>query len=158
MKRTVFVFCLILIVAGLASAQAKAGGTLYVAVKTLTLKAGKDFFAGDKGTLNYGDKVTVLKVDGKFVEVQNPDKPTLTGWTSTANFSTKQIIAGTSSTASAKEVALAGKGFSQQAENTLKTQKTNLNYADVDKTEAIKVRDKDIKKFLEEGKLKLGEK
>jgi len=158
MKRIVFIFCLIFIVAGLVSAQARAGGTLYVAVKTLTLKAGKDFFAGNKGTLSYGDKVTVLKVDGKFVEVQNPDKPTVTGWTSTSNFSTKQIVAGTASTTSAREVALAGKGFSQQAENSLKAQKTNLNYSDVDKIEAIKVSDKNVKKFLEEGKLKLGEK
>jgi len=158
MKRNVFIFCLIFIVAGLASAQARKGGTLYVAVKTLTLKSGKDFFASNKGTLNYGDKVIVLKVDGKFVEVENPDNPKVTGWTSTSNFSTKQIVAGTASTTSAKEVALAGKGFSQQAENTLKTQKTNLNYSDVDKIEAIKVNNKNVKKFLEEGKLKLGEK
>jgi len=158
MKKIVFIFCLILLVSGLAVAQSK-GSTLYVAVKTLTLKANTDMFAAsNKGTLSYGDKVTVIQVKdkGKYVEVQSVANPKITGWTTAVNFSSKQIVAGSTSTASAKEMALAGKGFSQQAENTLKTQKGNLNYADVDKTEAIKVRERDVKKFMEEGKLSMG--
>jgi hypothetical protein len=156
MKRILFIFCLILFVAGLAAAQASAGGTLYVAVRTLTLKADTGFFAASKGTLNYGDRVTVVRISGKFAEVKSAANASLTGWTTTANFSTKQIVAGSTSTASAKEVALAGKGFSQEVENSLKTQRTNLNYADVDRTEAITVRQNDIKRFLEEGRLKMG--
>jgi len=158
MKKFVFIFSLILLVSGLAAAQSK-GSTLYVAVKTLTLKASTDMFAtNNKGTLKYGDKVTVLQVKdkGKYVEVQSITDPKITGWTTYVNFSSKQIVSGTTSTASAKEMALAGKGFSQQAENDLKKQKGNLNYADVDKTESITVREKDIKKFMEEGKLKMG--
>jgi hypothetical protein len=156
MKRSLFIFCLILFVAGLAVAQASSGGTLYVSVKTLTLKSDTGFFAATKGTLSYGDRVKVLQISGKFAEVESVANPSLTGWTTTANFSTKQIVAGSTSTASAKEVALAGKGFSQEVEKSLKSQ-SNLNYADVDRTEAITVRERDIKRFLEEGRLKMGE-
>ena len=113
MKKILVFLFLILFVIGLTSAQTKAGSVLYVSVKTVTLKSGTGAFAESKGTLNYGDKVTVLKIDGKSVEVQSVEDPLLTGWTLTTNFSTKQIVMGTTSTASAKEVTLAGKGFNQ---------------------------------------------
>jgi uncharacterized protein YgiM (DUF1202 family) len=156
MKRSLFILCLILFVTGLAAAQS-VGSTCYVAVKTLTLKSGTGYFDSNKGTLKYGDKVTVTKTDGKFAEVKSAANPSITGWTATVNLSRKQLTAGSSSTASAKEVALAGKGFSQEAEKSLKTQKKDLNYAEVDRTEAIKVHEKDVKKFLQDGKLNLGD-
>ncbi|WP_461255954.1 hypothetical protein [Treponema sp. R80B11-R83G3] len=175
MKRYVIIFCLVLFVTGLVAAQTqtqtqpqaqtqaqtktkdKAETYLYVAVKTLSLKSGTGAFDSSKGNLSYGDKVVVLNVDGKFTEVKSAENPLLTGWTQTANLSKKQITAGSTSTTTAKEVALAGKGFSQEAEKTMKSQKPNLNYADVDKTEKIKVTEKEVKKFLEEGKLKMGD-
>jgi len=156
MKRNLFILCLILFVTGLAAAQS-AGSTLYVAVKTLTLKSGTGTFDSNKGTLKYGDKVIVIKIDGKYAEIKSDANPAITGWTLTANLSKKQIVAGSTSTATAKEMALAGKGFSQEVEQSLKSQKKDLNYADVDRTEAIKVYAKDVKKFLEEGKLKMGD-
>jgi len=158
MKRYVLFICLCLFVIGLAAAQAKAGGTMYVSVKTLTLKSGTGFFAGNTGTLNYGDRVTVTRVTGNFVEVKNAANASLTGWTAIANLSAKQVLASASGTASAKELALAGKGFSQEVENSYnKDQKNSLNYADVDKSESILIRDDDLKKFLEEGRLKMGD-
>jgi hypothetical protein len=157
MKRSIFIFCLILFVAGFAAAQVSAGGTLYVSVKTVTLKSSTGFFAGNKGTLNYGDRVTVIRVNGKFAEIRSAANSSLTGWTATANLSVKQVVSGNSGTASAKEVALAGKGFNQEVENSYKNQKNNVNYADVDRTEAIIVREDDIKKFIEEGRLGMGD-
>jgi uncharacterized protein YgiM (DUF1202 family) len=158
MKRIFILLCLILFVAGISAAQVAVGGTLYVSVKTLTLKSGTGFFSGSKGTLNFGDKVTVIRIDGKFAEIKSATNSSLTGWTATANLSAKQVVAGSSSTASAKEVALAGKGFSQEVENSYKNQKDKkINYADVDKTEAIVVREDELKKFLEEGRLRMGD-
>jgi hypothetical protein len=156
-KRSFFIFCLILFVTGLATAQVSAGGTLYVSVRTLTLKSGTGFFAGNRGTLNYGDRVTVMRVDGKFAEVRSAANSSLTGWTATANLSARQVVSGSSNTASARELALAGKGFNEEVENSYMNQKNNLNYADVDRTEAITVREDDLKKFLEEGRLKMGD-
>jgi len=156
MKKGVIFLCLVLFVTGLAAAQIAAGKTLYVSVKTLKLKSGTGFFASSKGTLEYGDRVTVIRVDGKFVEVKSAVNPSLTGWTATANLSTKQVASGNSNTVSAKEVALAGKGFNQEVENSYKTQKNNLNYADVDIAEAVTFREDELKDFLEEGHLKTG--
>jgi len=155
MKRVILVFVLITVTVGFAAAQA-VGNTLYVNIKTLTLKSGKGFFTANKGTLKYGDKVTVTKIDGKFAEIKSITNSSQTGWTATANLS-KRIVAESSVKASAKELALAGKGFSQETEKSLKTQKKNLNYADVDKTEMRIVREKEVKKFLEEGRLKTGD-
>jgi len=156
MKKILVFFSLILFVTGIVAAQTLPGGTLYVAVKTVTLKENTGSFSANKGTLNYGDKVTVVKVDGKFTEVKSAKNPSVTGWTATSNLSVKQVVSGTKSTASAKEVALAGKGFSQEAENTYKSQKKNLNYSDVDKVETVTVHETELKKFLEEGRLKMG--
>jgi uncharacterized protein YgiM (DUF1202 family) len=156
MKKILVLLWLVLFVTGLAAAQVFAGRTLYVAVKTLTLKSGTGFFDDSNGTLEYGDRVTVIRVDGKFAEVKSAANPSLIGWTATANLSTKQVTPGSSNTVSVKEVALAGKGFNQEVENSYKSQKNNLNYADVDKTEEIIFREDELKNFLEEGRLRMG--
>jgi len=156
MKRSVFVLCLILFITGFASAQAKKGGTMYVAVKTAALKASTGAFAGTTATLTYGEKVTILQIDGKNAEIKSTTNPSMTGWTALANLSAKQVVTGTTSTASAKEISLAGKGFNQEVENAYKA-KGKINYADVDKIETQSVKDADLKKFLEDGRLAMGE-
>ena len=156
MKKVLVFLCLVLFVTGFAAAQISAGRTLYVSVKTLTLKSGTGFFDDSNGTLEYGDRVTVIRVDGKFVEVKSAANPSLTGWTAAANLSTKQVTPGSSNTVTAKEVALAGKGFNQEVENSYKSQENNLNYDDVDKTEEITFREDELKIFLEEGCLRMG--
>lgn len=157
MKRVLFLLILSLFITGLAAAQIKAGGTLYVSVKSVTLKSGTGFFSSAKGNLTLGDQVTVVQVQGKNVEVRSAKNSNIAGWTSSANFSTRQIVSGTSSTATAKEVALAGKGFSQEVEQSYKNQQKNLNYADVDRVEAINIKENELKRFLEEGSLKMGD-
>jgi uncharacterized protein YgiM (DUF1202 family) len=156
MKRSVFVFCIILFAAGIASAQAKKGGTMYVSVKTAALKASTGAFAGTTGTLEYGEKVTVIQIDGKNAEIKSTANPSKTGWIPMANLSAKQVVTGTSSTASAKEISLAGKGFNQEVENAYKS-KGKVNYADVDKIETQSVKEADLKKFIEDGRLAMGE-
>jgi len=156
MKKVFFVLCLALLAAGFAAAQVSAGGTLYVAVKNVALKSSTGFFASTKGTLAYGAGVTVLRVNGKFVEVRSAANSSLTGWTASANLSTKRVVSETASTVTAKEAALAGKGFNQEVENSYKS-KQGVNYADVDKTEAITVSEADLRRFLEEGRLSMGD-
>jgi len=156
MKRVIILLIMGLAAVGFAAAQVAKGGTLYVATKTVALKSSTGFFAGTRGTLNYGDKVTVLQVSGKYVEVRSVTNSSLTGWTVSANMSTRQIVAGNANTASASEVALAGKGFNQEIENSYKKD-GKLNYEDVDKTETVTVNEADLKKFLEEGRLSMGD-
>ncbi|MDR0303143.1 MAG: hypothetical protein LBI04_12630 [Treponema sp.] len=156
MKRVILMLVLVLFTAGFAAAQASKGGTMYVAVKTASLKSSTGFFASTKGTLNYGDRVTILQVNGKNVEVRSASNSSVTGWTATANLSAKQIVSGNTNTASAREVALAGKGFNQEVENSYKT-KGKVNYADVDKVEALSVNTAELEKFLIDGRLAMGE-
>ena len=150
------VFCLALFITGLVSAQVSRGGTLYVAVRTVTLKSSSGAFANNRGTLNYGDRVTVIQVSGRYVEVRSATNSSLTGWTASANLTTRQVVSGNTSTASAREVALAGKGFNQDVENSYRSQ-GNLNYADVDRVEAIRVSEADLRQFLESGRLSMGD-
>jgi len=156
MKKLTLFFCLALFVTGLVSAQISRGGTLYVAVRTVALKSSTGFFASNRGTLNYGDRVTVLQVSGRYVEVRSATNSTLTGWTASANLTTRQVVSGNTSTASAREVALAGKGFNQDVENSYRAQ-GNLNYADVDRVEAITVSEAALRQFLEGGRLSTGD-
>jgi len=156
MKRVLCVLCLILFITGLAAAQVRAGGTLYVAVRTQDLKSSTGVFASTRGRLNYGDRVTVIRVSGRFVEVRSATNTSLTGWAPSANLSARQVVAGTTSTATAREVALAGKGFNQEVEASYRRQ-GNLNYADVDRVEAITVNEADLIRFLQEGRLAMGD-
>jgi len=156
MKKIFILIIMGLIAAGFLSAQVTRGGTLYVAVKTVTLKSSTGFFASSKGTLNYADAVIVLQVSGKFVEVRSAANSSLTGWTASANLSAKKIVSGNTTSISARETALAGKGFNQEVENSYKT-KGNLNYADVDRVEKVTVREADILQFLEDGRLLKGD-
>jgi uncharacterized protein YgiM (DUF1202 family) len=156
MKKLIVALCLGLLVCGLAAAQVARGGTLYAAAKKVTLKSSTGFFASTRGTLNYGDRVTVLQVNGKWVEVRSALNASLSGWTASTNLSAKQVVSGTGSTASTQEVALAGKGFNQEVENAYRSN-GNLNYADVDRTETQVVNDSDLLRFLEEGRLAKGD-
>jgi len=156
MKKVLMVLCLALFITGLAAAQASRGGTMYVATKTTALKSGTGFFASTRGTLNYGDRVTVLQVSGKFVEVRSATNASLTGWTPVANLSARQLVSGNTGSVTASEVALAGKGFNQEVENAYKAQ-GELNYADVDDVEKLSVSEDELRRFLEEGRLSMGD-
>ena len=151
--------CIIAAFALLASfplfAQISKGGTAWVSAKSASLKASTWFFAGTKGTLQMGEQVTVLQISGSSAEVRSVSNPSLSGWTPVSTLSAKKIVA-SGTGASASEVALAGKGFNQEVENAYKTD-GNLNYADVDKTEAIKVSQDDLLKFVKDGRLITGE-
>ena len=155
MKKLIITFCVGLLITGFAAAQTR-GSTMYAATKSVALKASTGFFARTNGTLNYGDRVTVLQVNGKWVEVRSATNSSLSGWTVAANMSARQIIAGSSTSASAQEVALAGKGFNREVEDVYKTQ-GNPNYEDVDKMEAITVNETELLSFLEEGHLAMGD-
>jgi hypothetical protein len=155
MKKIIALFCLCACAAVVLPAQASRGGTMFGAAKTLSLKSSTGFFASTKGTLEYGAQVTVLQVSGDWVEVRSAANSSVSGWANTASLSARRIIAGSGSSASAQEVALAGKGFNQEVENANRAD-GKLNYTDVDRTEAIEVSMDELRKFLEEGRLSMG--
>ena len=155
MKKLCVLLVMTLLASGALFAQVKKGSPAWVSAKTAELKSSTGFFANSKGNLGLGSEVTVLQVNGKWAEVRSVTNSSLSGWTAISNLSARKIVSSGTS-ASASEVALAGKGFSQEVENAYKTE-GNLNYDDVDRTEAITVSKDDLYKFVTEGRLSTGE-
>lgn len=155
MKKLIVLFVLVLMVSGALSAQISKGGTAWVSVKAAALKSSTWFFASGRGSLEMGAQVTVLQVNGNWAEVRSAANASVSGWTQTSNLSARRVVA-TGSTATASEVALGGKGFNQEVENAYKAD-GKLNYADVDKTEAIAVSQDALYRFVVDGRLVTGE-
>jgi hypothetical protein len=157
MKRLIAVSVLLFLIAGTVSAQIARGKAALVWVKSVTLKSSTWFFASSRGTLAYGDEVSVLQTNGNWAEVRSAGNSSVTGWTAVSNLSSRRIIAsGSSGRVTTSEVALAGKGFNQEVENAYKAG-GKLNYADVDRTEAIAVPQDELLRFMRDGRLITGE-
>jgi hypothetical protein len=152
MKRMLFI--LLLCLAATAVFAQKKGDTMYVVVRSVPLKASTGFFAKTVGNLEYGAQVTILAINGKWAQLRSGS---LTGWTASSNLSAKRVVAqGDNRSASASEMAMAGKGFSEEVEKEYKTGK-DLNYNAVDDLEKIKVTDETLLGFIDEGRLAKGE-
>lgn len=154
MKRYIlFVFLAILIISG-ATAQTLRGSTMYVAVKSVSLKSSTDFWAKVQGTLVYGNQVKVLQEKGKWVEVSS-SQPAVKGWMDPTGLTSKRIVSSKGSTsASASELALAGKGFSEEIERAYKNDDA-LDYTAVDEMENQQVANQELYNFLSEGHLQM---
>lgn len=155
--KKVFAAAVLILVTGVSVfAQYKQGGNAWVATKTVELKSSTGFFASNQGTLSYGDQVSVLQVSGKWVQVRSANNTSLSGWVSGDNLSPNRIVSTGTSTATAGEVSMAGRGFNQEVENKYRGDGT-YNYADVDKTEALVVSEDELYRFVTTGHLIAGE-
>ncbi|MBQ2314708.1 MAG: hypothetical protein II187_07365 [Treponema sp.] len=126
----------------------------WVSAKKVELKSGSDWFATTVATVSYGDEVTVLSTSGKWAEVQLASNKSKKGWIPTSSLTKKKIVASNGKvSANAKEIALAGKGFSSSLEDEYKGE-TKTDYAQVDAMEKISVSAAEQKKFIENGNLK----
>jgi hypothetical protein len=129
---------------------------MYVAAKNVVLKASTEFFAAEQGTLVYGNQVTILQDKGKWVEVQ-ATQSSLQGWLAWSSLTSKRIIlSGTRTSASVQELALAGKGFSQEVE-TVYRQDHGFDYEPIDAMETLQVSETSLYTFLIDGHLELGD-
>jgi hypothetical protein len=145
----------ILVISG-GTAQTLQGSTMYVAVKNVVVKASTEFFAVEQGTLVYGNQVTVLQEKGKWLEVQAVQS-SLQGWVVGSSLTSKRIISsGTRTSASVQELALAGKGFSQELE-ILYRQDHGFDYDRIDAMETLQVSKTSLYTFLTDGHLGLGD-
>ena len=155
MKRLFFITLLGLSVTAL-FAQ-KVGDTNYVNVKSADLKASTGAFASTTGTVKYGDEVKVLALNGNWAQVKTT-AGNKTGWIAKTSLTSKKIVAqGAGANASAKEIALAGKGFSPEIEAEYKKEGGEINYQAVDDMEKIVITEKDLLAFITEGHLSKGE-
>jgi len=105
------------------------------------------------GKLPYGTSLTVLETKNGWSQVRS-GSPALTGWVRAQTYTTKDLNlkSGTkASDASATDVSLAGRGFSEEIEQDYKTKNPNLDYADVDKMEKQNIPEGDLETFLKDG-------
>jgi uncharacterized protein YgiM (DUF1202 family) len=152
MKRFLF-FMLVCLAASSSLVAQKKGDVMYVAVKSVNVTSSKGFFAPAAGTLSYGTQVTVQSVSGSKVEVA---AGTLTGWVDGSSLTSKRITESTASTsASAKEIALAGKGFNEEIEGIYRAENANLDeaYDAIGIVESVAVDNDTLKQFIVDGKL-----
>jgi len=131
-----------------------AASKLYVSVQNAELKKSPSYFAKTVSNIAYGTQVSVLKKDGKWTQIKSGSK---TGWISSSSLTKKKIVASSSkANASAKEISLAGKGFTQEIENSYKNS-SGTDYAAVDRIETITVPASKEANFLIEGSLNNGD-
>jgi hypothetical protein len=139
----------------LLQAQSLAGKTVYASVKDGKLKSSTWFFAGTTGTFVYGDQFTVLGEKGSWVQLRGTNN--VTGWTSASSVTTRQIIStGNRTSASAEELALAGKAYSAEVEKVYQDS-SQVDFSAVDLMESIVVSDEEVLQFIQDGKLNTGE-
>jgi uncharacterized protein YgiM (DUF1202 family) len=132
------------------------GSTLYVGVKNAILKSSTGFFADARGTLNLGDTVTVIQSKNDWVEVRSTAQPSLTGWIQSASLTSKQIVTSGSRSASASELALAGKGFSGDVEKVYQDEE-GVDFSAVNSMESQNIPNRELYNFVVEGHLSKGE-
>jgi hypothetical protein len=153
MKRFIGICVLVCCVTGGLAAQSLRGKTVYLAVKNGQLKESTSFFARVKGTLDFGAACTVLRESGNWVEVKSDANPSLQGWISVSSVTTRRVVASSSSVqASADELALASKGFTEEVERAYR-EAGDLNYDAVDQMERILVPLAELRSFIIEGHL-----
>jgi uncharacterized protein YgiM (DUF1202 family) len=146
---------MIVLLASAAAAQIRTGQTVYVTAKSLPVKSGTGFFARTLGNLAYGDAVTVVQVNGKWAEIRSAAR--LSGWVAQTNLSTKRVTVSGGTSASSREVAMAGKGFTEEVETSYRQGNRSVDYNAVDLTEANTVSDNELLDFIREGRLSTGD-
>ena len=123
----------------------------YVAVKTTPLKSSTGFFSRELRTLSHGDEVALIRDNGKWAEVRAGSQ---SGWVASASLSSRRVAASGAAITSS-EVAMAGKGFSQDVEAEYR--KGGVDFSAVDSMELINVSGDDLLVFITEGRLARGD-
>ena len=114
--------------------------TVNVQVKEASVYSQPSSTAQFLGKVPYGSVLTVLESKEGWARVSAGSG--LTGWVRSQAFTTKSLNlqSGTqASGASATEVSLAGRGFSEEVEQDYKAKNPTLDFADIDKMEAQEV-------------------
>ena len=136
------------------------GDTMYVSVKKTELKSGASSFDKTVASAAYGEELKVVQMKSKWIEVEKVSNPSVKGWVSSSSVTSKKIVASTSKgkvSASADEIALAGKGFSAQVESEYRSSNAKLNYASVDNMEQFVIKPASLQEFIVDGNLNGGE-
>jgi uncharacterized protein YgiM (DUF1202 family) len=130
--------------------------TLMVKVQTTYLRQEPKFYASTVAVLNAGEVVETISAENGWYQVKTAKGAV--GWlhssaVQTGKFSLAAMDKSLKTQATADEIALAGKGFNKQVEESYKTQHSEANFSEVDRMLKIKVSQSQLLEFLKEGKL-----
>ena len=131
--------------------------TLRVVTRENALRADCSFLSSIKATLRYGDQLEVVSGDRDWFKVRYKN---IKGCIHKSAVTDKKIsLSGLTdpktSSASDKEVALAGKGFNPRVEDSYKRKHAELDFTKVDSIERLKISEKDLINFIRNGGLDL---
>lgn len=160
MFRTASIICLALVCLLFFSQTAGAQKTMSVQVREAYLRATPSHLGKMVAKTTYSAQVTVLETRGDWKKVSLPGKKAQ-GWLHGTALTGKIIVlkAGqktVGSSVSRGEIALAGKGFSEDVESQYRKSNSNLDYAWIDQMEAMKVSLEQVQEFVSRGRLVSG--
>jgi SH3-like domain-containing protein len=139
-----------------ASGPAEAPNKMSVQIKEGHVRSSPSFLGTIVARMTYGDRVDVIKDEGAWKKVAL--RGGVEGWMHSSALTTKNIIlrAGAQNvqtSATGGEIALAGKGFSEEVEKKYRSLNRNLDYAWVDRMEKFQVSPDQMRAFLKEGEI-----
>ena len=132
------------------------GEMLNVQVRAGKMRSRPSFLGKVVAELDYGTEVTVQKRQGPWVKITTPDGKS--GWLHESALGEKAVAMSSGSGnvdtgASEDELALAGKGFTEEVEEEFKKQHSELDFTWVDRMESITVTPEQAEAFLAEGQV-----
>jgi uncharacterized protein YgiM (DUF1202 family) len=130
--------------------------TLVIKVQTTYVRKEPKFYSSPVATLSAGENVTQISAQAGWFKVRTSKG--IEGWIhSQAVAKGKLTVAAMDkslkTSATADEVALAGKGFNRQVEDEYKSRNKGISFAEVDRMLRIKVTPQELRQFLMDGKL-----
>ncbi len=130
----------------------------YIALDPAPLRKKASAISEQVGKLPYASAVIVLEEKKDWVLVCSVEDNKIKGWVPKTALSKKKLIAKENTgSVNAKEIALAGKGFSSTIEESYSAS-ANADFSDVNIVEKYGVSDSEICNFVTDGKLNEGEK
>ena len=141
----------------LAATAAAAYNLMSIQIKKGQLRTTPSFLGKIVAELNYAEQVAVLEKKEAWIKVRASAK-NVEGWLHASALTSKKIIlkagaADVAQAASSDELALAGKGFSEQVEGEFKNRNPQLDYTWINQMEQMVVSQVQMEQFLKDGKL-----
>jgi uncharacterized protein YgiM (DUF1202 family) len=133
-----------------------AAETLIVKVQSTSLRKNPKFYAPALLTLGAGEKIEKISSQEGWIQVRTSKGAV--GWIHSSavqvqKFDLMAMDAKMKTQASASEVALAGKGFNKQVEESYRAKHGEVSFVWVDKMLLIKIPDSRVEEFMRQGKL-----
>jgi hypothetical protein len=128
---------------------------LSVVTRENALRADCSFLSSVRANLKYGDQLEVVSGSGDWFKVRykNIKGCVHKSAVSETKVSLSGVKSSKSSSASEEEVALAGKGFNPQVEDSYKRKHAELDFTKVDRIEKFKIPDDELIIFIKNGGL-----